>query len=114
MRISDWSSDVCSSDLSLMATVASLGILAALSGPAMAHCDSMDGPVVQDAQRAIVEKNVTPVLKWVTQQDEEEIRSAFDMTLAVRRDRDKPQQEVGQAECRERVCLSCRDGGSTE
>src|SRR3546814_12444379 len=92
MRISDWSSDVCSSDLSLMATVASLGILAALSGPAMAHCDSMDGPVVQDAQRAIVEKNVTPVLKWVTQKDEEEIRSAFDMTLAVRGESDTAQQ----------------------
>ena len=77
---------------SLMATVASLGILAALSAPAMAHCDSMDGPVVQDAQRAIAQENVTPVLKWVTAQDEDEIRSAFEMTLAVRGESDKAQQ----------------------
>jgi hypothetical protein len=56
----------------------------ALSGPAMAHCDSMDGPVVKDAQRAIVEKNVTPVLKWVRAADEDEIRRAFQMVLAVR------------------------------
>src|SRR5690606_17454593 len=76
----------------LMATVASLGILAVLSGPAMAHCDSMDGPVVQDAQRAIAEENVTPVLKWVTAKDEDEIRSAFEMTLAVRGESDKAQQ----------------------
>src|SRR5690606_29054706 len=69
----------------LMTTVAALGMLAfAFSGPAIAHCDSMDGPVVQDAQRAIAEANVTPVLKWVAEKDEDEIRSAFEMTLAVR------------------------------
>lgn len=72
-----------------MTTVASLGILAgAFSGPAMAHCDSMDGPVVAAAQRAIAEENVTPVLKWVTEEDEDKIRSAFEMTLAVREESD--------------------------
>lgn len=55
-----------------------------LAGPAMAHCDSMDGPVVKDAQRAIVDENLEPVLKWVRAEDEEEIRNAFEMTLAVR------------------------------
>lgn len=64
----------------LMATVA-LGFLAS---PALAHCDSMDGPVVQDAQRALEAQDVTPVLKWVTAEDEDEIKSAFDMTVAVR------------------------------
>lgn len=69
----------------LLSTVASLGLLtAALASPALAHCDSMDGPVVKDAQRAIAEQNVTPVLKWVTAADEQEIRAAFQMTLAVR------------------------------
>lgn len=33
------------------------------SNAAMAHCDSMDGPVVKDAQRALAEKNITPALK---------------------------------------------------
>lgn len=51
---------------------------------AMAHCDSMDGPVVQDAQKALAGKNVMPVLKWVPAKDEEAVRKAFEMTLAVR------------------------------
>ena len=69
----------------LMATAAALGLLAT---PAFAHCDSMDGPVVQDAQRALEAQDVTPVLKWVTADDEDEIRSAFDMTLTVREETD--------------------------
>lgn len=73
----------------LAPTAAAFGILTiALAGPAMAHCDSMDGPVVQDAQRAIAEQNVTPVLKWVTADDEAQIRTAFQMTLAVRGESD--------------------------
>ena len=55
-----------------------------LPSPAAAHCDSMDGPVVKDAQRALADGNVEPVLKWVRQQDEEPIREAFAMTLTVR------------------------------
>jgi hypothetical protein len=69
----------------LMATAAAVGLLAT---PAFAHCDSMDGPVVQDAQRALEAQDVTPVLKWVTADDEDEIRSAFDMTLTVRQETD--------------------------
>lgn len=73
----------------VIATAASFGILVgAFSGPALAHCDSMDGPVVAAAQRAIAEEDVTPVLKWVTEQDEDDIRSAFEMTLAVREESD--------------------------
>jgi len=70
----------------LLATTAlSVGILlAALATPALAHCDSMDGPVVADAQRALAARDVTPVLKWIPAAEETEIRSAFDMTLAVR------------------------------
>src|SRR5690606_7258947 len=59
----------------LLTATAALGLLAS---PAFAHCDSMDGPVVQDAQRAIEAQDVTPVLKWVAAEDEDEIRSAFD------------------------------------
>lgn len=64
----------------LMATAA-LGFLAS---PAFAHCDSLDGPVVQDAQHALKAQDVTPVLKWVTREDEDEIIRAFNMTVAVR------------------------------
>lgn len=61
-----------------------LTILGFLAGPAMAHCDSMDGPGVGEAQRALADGDVTPVLKWVNADDEASIREAFDMTSAVR------------------------------
>ena len=66
------------------ALLSTLALAASLSGPAQAHCDSLDGPVVEDAQRALAEGDVTPVLKWVRGQDEEEIRRVFDLTLTVR------------------------------
>lgn len=71
-------------------------LLALLPLPAMAHCDSMDGPVVQDAQRALADQDVTPVLKWVRAEDEEPIRSAFEMTLAVRGESDVAQTVADQ------------------
>jgi hypothetical protein len=49
-----------------------------------AHCDSMDGPVIQDAKRAIAQKDVTPVLKWVRAEDADEIRHVFRMAMAIR------------------------------
>lgn len=61
-----------------------LMLLAFVSSPAMAHCDSMSGPVVKDAQIALVNGKVDPVLKWVGKDDEAAIRDAFKMTLAVR------------------------------
>lgn len=74
----------------LLATTAlSVGILlVAFTNSAFAHCDSMDGPVVADAQRALTARDVTPVLKWIPAAEEAGIRSAFDMTLAVRGESD--------------------------
>ena len=60
----------------------------AIAGQAMAHCDSLDGPVIADAQTALAESDVTPVLKWIPAADEAEVRSAFDMALAVRGESD--------------------------
>ena len=47
----------------VISTSLALAMAGFFSSPAMAHCDSMDGPVVKDAQRAIAEKQVTPVLQ---------------------------------------------------
>lgn len=58
--------------------------LACLALEAWPHCDTLEGPVVQDAQKAIEQRDVTPVLKWVSGDDEAEIREAFETTLAVR------------------------------
>jgi len=50
----------------------------------LAHCDTMDGPVVTDAKRALWTGDVAAVLKWVGPADEKEIRDLFGKTLAVR------------------------------
>jgi len=49
-----------------------------------AHCDTLDGPVVTTAKKALEKGDVTPVLKWVKKDYEQEIRAAFQKTLAVR------------------------------
>ena len=66
------------------ALLSTLMLAVMLLSPASAHCDSMDGPVVKDAQRALADRNIDPALKWVRQEDEEPIRKAFEMTLTVR------------------------------
>ena len=49
-----------------------------------AHCDTMDGPVVADARKAIDLNTVNYVLKWVKPENEQEIRTAFELTMKVR------------------------------
>jgi hypothetical protein len=44
-----------------------------------------DGPVVKAAQRDLQTGDVNQVLVWVRPQDEDEIKKAFDETLAVRK-----------------------------
>ncbi|WP_020678029.1 DUF6448 family protein [Geopsychrobacter electrodiphilus] len=51
---------------------------------ALAHCDTLDGPVVTDARTALSQKDITPILKWVSAGDEKVIRAAFAQTLALR------------------------------
>ncbi|HZJ33594.1 MAG TPA: DUF6448 family protein, partial [Vicinamibacterales bacterium] len=63
---------------------AGLGFFALLPARALAHCDGLDGPVVQAAQRALDTRNPALVLIWVQEKDELEIRKAFQQTLAVR------------------------------
>lgn len=62
-------------------------IIALLAVPkvALAHCDTLNGPVVQTAREALATGDVTPVLKWVKPDKENEIRAAFVRTLAVRK-----------------------------
>jgi hypothetical protein len=49
-----------------------------------AHCDSLDGPVVEAARRAIASADVNLVLPWVPPADEAAIRQAFERTISVR------------------------------
>ena len=66
-------------------TAVILGFLIAAPQAVRAHCDTMDGPVVADAKTALEQGAATPVLKWVTTEQEPEIQAAFQETLAVRK-----------------------------
>jgi hypothetical protein len=72
----------------LLRIVAPLGV--ALLGavispdPAFPHCDSMDGPVVEAARRALATNTVELALAWVQPSGDEEIRDAFARTMKVR------------------------------
>lgn len=67
-----------------VAALAALGWWLA-TPPAQAHCDTMAGPVIVDAQAALTAGDVTRVLKWVPAADEAEIKAAFDDALALRK-----------------------------
>ena len=60
-------------------------LIATLPSDALAHCDTMNGPVVKAAQKALETGNVNLVLVWIQKKDEAEIKKAFDRTLAVRK-----------------------------
>lgn len=51
---------------------------------AEAHCDTLDGPVVNTARTALETKKVEPVVAWVQPGHEREIRHAFSTALAER------------------------------
>lgn len=59
-------------------------ILSLYSTATFAHCDTMDGPLIADARKAIDQNNVNYVLKWVHAADETEIRDAFNLMMKVR------------------------------
>ena len=48
------------------------------------HCDTMDGPVVTAAQKALETENVKHILPWVPVESEHEVEQAFLKTLKVR------------------------------
>ncbi len=67
-------------------TIATIAAIAAalLPGKALAHCDTLRGPVVIEAKAALDKGDVTPVLKWVRKHDESQIRDLFAKALSVR------------------------------
>ena len=68
----------------VVAAIAVLGLCALLSRVGSAHCDTLNGPVVTTAKEALEKGDVTPVLKWVEQEHEGEIKEAFQKALTVR------------------------------
>lgn len=64
-----------------------LGITLILVAPVnlLAHCDTMEGPVVKAAKAALGQQDVNLVLIWVQAQDEPEVKSAFEKSLTARK-----------------------------
>ena len=54
------------------------------TGITLAHCDTMDGPVIKDAITALERNNVNYVLKWVQPQTETELKDVFTLVMKVR------------------------------
>ena len=58
------------------------------------HCDSMDGPVVTMARRALEVGNVDLILPYVPKEAEEEVKKTFDKVMTVRKSAGKPTTDL--------------------
>lgn len=61
-----------------------ISVMLAIPATSLAHCDSYDGPVIKDAYKALETNNVSLVLKWIDQKQEQEITTLFDKTYKLR------------------------------
>lgn len=61
-----------------------IALFLAIPHDASAHCDTLDGPVIQDARKAIDARDIAPILKWVKPKDEHAVRTAFQKMLAAK------------------------------
>lgn len=64
--------------------VAAFLIVVLATADISAHCDSYDGPVIKDAEKALETNNVNLVLKWVSKEQEKEITTLFQKTYDLR------------------------------
>lgn len=68
-----------------LALAAALAFCAAIPPPAAAHCDGLDGPVVQAGRQALDRGDVRLALAWIQPAGEAEVREAFSRAIAVRK-----------------------------
>lgn len=69
---------------SILGFITAMAIILMLPMTASAHCDTMDGPTVVDAKKAMEENNINYVLKWVQPDYEEEIKQVFELSMKVK------------------------------
>ena len=67
-----------------LATLSIFFLFLLSSGASFDHCDTMEGPLVLDAKKAISQNNVNIILKWVPAANETEIKDAFNQVMRVR------------------------------
>ena len=75
--------DIKKASCRLLSVTLGIGLVLCLSSQALAHCDTLDGPVIQDARKAMSIKDVTPVLKWVSPHDEKVVKKSFTEALTA-------------------------------
>jgi hypothetical protein len=78
---------MCMKPRHLITILITVGVIIFLMAPiknVFAHCDTLDGPVIEAARVALEKGEVTPVLKWIPKEHEQEIRDVFSETLVVR------------------------------
>lgn len=63
--------------------ISALAVVFVTQRDAAAHCDTLDGPVILDARKAIEARDITPVLKWVKPKDEKAVCAAFQKVIAA-------------------------------
>ena len=68
----------------LGSAAAAILILMMSTGGALAHCDTLDGPVIIKAREALAKGDVNIVLPWVAAEKEGDLREAFELAAAVR------------------------------
>lgn len=69
----------------LFVPVTLFGLMILLPSEASSHCDTMNGPVVKAAVKALESGNVNLVLVWVQKKDEVEIKKVFAKALSIRK-----------------------------
>jgi hypothetical protein len=68
----------------MLVALFSLSMLILSTNVTFAHCDTMDGPLIADAKKALGQNNVNYALKWVSAANESEIREAFNLVMKVK------------------------------
>lgn len=56
------------------------------------HCDTMDGPVVKAAARALEQKDSAVVLPYVPRDGEDEVKESFGRTIQIRKQSDEARE----------------------
>lgn len=70
--------------LALGACLLALSVVLLRPVRAAAHCDTMDGPAVQDGRRALETGNPSHALEWVGPEQEDELRKIFGLARKAR------------------------------
>ena len=55
------------------------------AGLVFSHCDTMDGPIIKSAQKALETGDINLVLMWIQKKDEAELKQAFQKAREVRK-----------------------------